>query len=485
MLLAGSPHLLQPQRPRQHTLSFNLSKITTRTIGIIYATRTRMSSPVQVTTAFNRHNIKRSSRSGYGSGGGGGLRGARMGGGDHLPLVRGAELRAPHLPSLPHHLGRQARSLIQPVPPDHHLLLRVWRRALPEQRLLPRCAYLSDACARHARKLKAELGKDSKNLLVSVDDHEEVTDDFSGITIWWYASKRQSKANVISLYPGGDEKRFYRVVFHRRPRALVVDSYLREQGILCQGRQGMEAGYLLYGPPGTGKSTMIDAMANFLDYGVYDLELTAVKNNTELRKLFIETTGKSIIIIEDIDCSVDFTGKRHKDKASSDKDSDNDDKPKLLIEPEKDDATKLTLSGLLNFIDGLWMDKHIEMSYCSFEGFKVLAKNYLDVIEHELFGEVQHLLEETDMSPTDVAENLMPMSKKKKRDPDVCLIGLIEALKQAKEEAAAAKVKEAEEAQAKKAKEKEETEVKKAKEEDKEKDKAPEAANGDIKQGDK
>ncbi|XBI04252.1 hypothetical protein VPH35_132577 [Triticum aestivum] len=128
------------------------------------------------------------------------------------------------------------------------------------------------------------------------------------------------------------------------------------------------------------------------------------------------------------------------------------------------------------------MDKHIKMSYCHFEGFKVLAKNYLHVIEHELFGELQRLLEETDMSPADVAENLMPMSKKKKRDPDVCLIGLLEALKQAKEEAAAAMVKEAEEAQAKKAKE---IEVKKAKDGDKEKDKAPEATNGDIKQGDK
>ncbi|KAM3297813.1 hypothetical protein ACQJBY_039664 [Aegilops geniculata] len=441
-------------------------------------------------------------------------------------------------------------------------------------------AYLSDACARRARKLKAELGKDSKNLRVSVDDHEEVTDDFCGTTIWWYASKRQSKANVIHLYPGQDERRFYRVVFHRRHRDLVVDSYLpfvlgegravtvknRQRRLFTNNASGSwspyqgksvwshvpfehpatfdtlamhpdekedviddlmafqeskeyyakvgkawKRGYLLYGPPGTGKSTMIAAMANFLDYDVYDLELTAVKNNTELRKLFIETTGKSIIVIEDIDCSVDFTGKRRKDKkASSDKDSDNDDKPKLPIEPEKDDATKVTLSGLLNFIDGLWsacggeriiifttnhkekldpalirrgrMDKHIEMSYCRFEGFKVLAKNYLDVIEHELFGEVQRLLEETDMSPADIAENLMPMSKKKKRDPYVCLIGLIEALKQAKEEAAAAKVKEAEEAQAKKAKE---TEVKKGKEEDKEKDKAPEAANGDIKQGDK
>uniref|UniRef100_R7W2V7 ATPase AAA-type core domain-containing protein n=1 Tax=Aegilops tauschii TaxID=37682 RepID=R7W2V7_AEGTA len=86
--------------------------------------------------------------------------------------------------------------------------------------------------------------------------------------------------------------------------------------------------YLLYGSPGTGKSTMIAAMANFLEYDVYGLELTAIKNNTDLRQLFIKTTGKSIIVIEDIDCSVDLTGKRRNDKkATSDKDYDNDDKP--------------------------------------------------------------------------------------------------------------------------------------------------------------
>jgi hypothetical protein len=446
-------------------------------------------------------------------------------------------------------------------------------------------AYLGDACSRRARRLRAELGKDSKSLQVSVDDNDEVVDEFSGTTIWWYASKRQSKANVISFYPGEDERRFYRVVFHRRHRDLVVDTYLpfvlgEGRAVTVKNRQrrlftnsagsssspyraksvwshvpfehpatfdtlamdpdqkeailddlaafqeskeyyakvgkAWKRGYLLYGPPGTGKSTMIAAMANFLDYDVYDLELTAVKNNTELRKLFIETTGKSIIVIEDIDCSVDLTGKRSKSK-KGDKDSDDNDKPKLPTDPEKDDATKVTLSGLLNFIDGLWsacggeriiifttnhkekldpalirrgrMDKHIEMSYCRFEGFKVLAKNYLDVvIEHELFGEIRQLLEETDMSPADVAENLMPMSKKKKRDPDVCLLGLIEALKKAKEDAAAAKAKEeeeAKEAEAKKAKEKEEAETNKSKEKDEGKDKATEETNGDIKQSDK
>ncbi|XBI13557.1 hypothetical protein VPH35_140281 [Triticum aestivum] len=145
---------------------------------------------------------------------------------------------------------------------------------------------------------------------------------------------------------------------HPDEKEAVIDdlmAFQESKEYYAKVGKAWKRGYLLYGPPGTGKSTMIAAMANFLDYDIYDLELTAVKNNTELRKLFIETTGKSIIVIEDIDCSVDFTGKRRKDKkASSDKDSGNNDKPKLPIEPEKDDATKVTLSGLLNFINGLW-----------------------------------------------------------------------------------------------------------------------------------
>ena len=39
-----------------------------------------------------------------------------------------------------------------------------------------------------------------------------------------------------------------------------------------------------------------------------------MRTNTDLRKLFIEGTSKSIIVIEDIDCSLDLTGKRKKKK---------------------------------------------------------------------------------------------------------------------------------------------------------------------------
>jgi hypothetical protein len=68
-------------------------------------------------------------------------------------------------------------------------------------------AYLSVACVRRARKLTAELGRDSKNIQVSVDDQEEVTDTFDGATVWWYASKKQARSTVISFYPNEDERR--------------------------------------------------------------------------------------------------------------------------------------------------------------------------------------------------------------------------------------------------------------------------------------
>lgn len=225
-------------------------------------------------------------------------------------------------------------------------------------------------------------------------------------------------------------------------------------------------GYLLYGPPGTGKSTMVVAMANLLEYDIYDLELTAVKDNTQLRRLLIETSSRSIIVIEDIDCSLELTGQR-----SSQKKQDKDDEVKEG-EEEKDAVKKkmkeqgetkkseVTLSGLLNFIDGIWsacgeerviifttnhiekldpalirrgrMDMHIQLSYCSFEAFKVLAWNYLDVDSHPLFETVRSLLEETKMTPADVGENLMPKSFE--LDVEACLENLVRALGKAKED---------------------------------------------------
>jgi chaperone BCS1 len=206
---------------------------------------------------------------------------------------------------------------------------------------------------------------------------------------------------------------------------------------------------------------MIAAMANLLNYDIYDLELTSVKDNTELRKLLIETSSKSVIVIEDIDCSLDLTGQRKKKKEEQGRGDEKDPKLKLPKEETDSKQSQVTLSGLLNFIDGLWsackgerlvvfttnflekldpalirkgrMDKHIELSYCSFEAFKVLAKNYLRLETHHLYSKIQELLGETKMTPAEVAEHLMP--KTLPGDNKVCLEGLIAGLEKAKEDA--------------------------------------------------
>ncbi|KAL5541655.1 hypothetical protein UlMin_009365 [Ulmus minor] len=425
--------------------------------------------------------------------------------------------------------------------------------------------YLSANSSNRAKRLKAHDLKDSKALVLSLDDNEEVTDEFNGVKLWWTSYKSSPKAGSFPFYPTSDEKRFYKLTFHRRHRDLITQSYLHHvvkegKGIAVKNRQrklytngsneswygskrtkwthvhfehpatfdtlamnpkkkqdilndllkfskGKEyyakvgkpwkRGYLLYGPPGTGKSTMIAAMANFLDYDVYDLELTAVNDNTDLKKLLIETSNRSIIVIEDIDCSLDLTGQRKKEK-EKEKDEDEEKDPMRKRAKEEEKKSKVTLSGLLNFIDGIWsacggerlivfttnfvdkldpalirrgrMDKHIEMSYCCFETFKVLAKNYLDIESHHLFQAIEVLLGETNMSPADVAENLMPKSDTE--DVETCLKSLIEDLEKAKEDAKKKAEEEAKEKAEEEAKAKAEEEAKlkgeeKAKEDEK------------------
>lgn len=118
----------------------------------------------------------------------------------------------------------------------------------------------------------------------------------------------------------------------------------------------------------------------------------------------------------------------------------------------------MTLSGLLNFMDGLWsscgderiiifttnhknkldpallrpgrLDMHIHMSYCTPVGFKILALNYLGITDHLLFGDIENLIQNVEATPAEVAEYLL-----KNEDPELALRDLIKFLEVKKEEA--------------------------------------------------
>ncbi|KAG6766771.1 hypothetical protein POTOM_027944 [Populus tomentosa] len=222
-------------------------------------------------------------------------------------------------------------------------------------------------------------------------------------------------------------------------KKMIVDDlkrFLGRKEFYKKVGKAWKRGYLLYGPPGTGKSSLIAAMANYLKFDIYDLELTSIYSNSDLRRVLLSTTNRSILVIEDIDCSMEM---RDRQQGGDQYDGSN---------------SRLTLSGLLNFIDGLWsscgderiivfttnhkdrldsallrpgrMDVHINMSYCTPQAFSILASNYLGIRDknHYLYDEIEGLMESTNVTPAEVAEELMASE-----NADVALEGLVNFLK--------------------------------------------------------
>lgn len=89
-----------------------------------------------------------------------------------------------------------------------------------------------------------------------------------------------------------------------------LDRFVRRRDFYRRVGKAWKRGYLLYGPPGTGKSSLIAAMANYLKFDVYDLELSRLTYNSELRSQLLASKNRSILVIEDIDCSIDLENRK-------------------------------------------------------------------------------------------------------------------------------------------------------------------------------
>ncbi|XP_002533329.2 AAA-ATPase At2g46620 [Ricinus communis] len=183
-----------------------------------------------------------------------------------------------------------------------------------------------------------------------------------------------------------------------------LESFLKAKQYYHRLGRVWKRSYLLYGPSGTGKSSFVAAMANFLSYDVYDIDLSKVLDDSHLKLLLLQTTTKSVILVEDLD--------------------------RFLM----DKSTDVSLSGVLNFMDGILnsccaeerimvftmnskdhidpailrpgrIDVHIHFPTCDFSAFKSLANSYLGVKEHKLFPQVEEIFQAgASLSPAEIGE---------------------------------------------------------------------------------
>jgi len=99
-------------------------------------------------------------------------------------------------------------------------------------------------------------------------------------------------------------------------------------------------GFVFYGPPGCGKTSTVYAIARDFKKNIYDIKLSEISNNTELRSAIEEIPSNNILVIEDIDV---ITTTHHRYKKTSVKSNEND------REIKKD---KISLDALLEILDG-------------------------------------------------------------------------------------------------------------------------------------
>lgn len=153
------------------------------------------------------------------------------------------------------------------------------------------------------------------------------------------------------------------VLDHEQKTSLITDmqKYLCRRTRRWRFNRGLpyRRGYLFHGPPGTGKTSLCFAAAGELDLPLYLLNLNSNElDEDNLYSLFSELPRRCIVLIEDVDTAgiTNSRGKTVVDPSQNKEDTpDSTDDSSLATATPIDKSKKdgVTLSGLLNVIDGV------------------------------------------------------------------------------------------------------------------------------------
>lgn len=149
-------------------------------------------------------------------------------------------------------------------------------------------------------------------------------------------------------------------------------------------------GYLLYGNPGTGKTSTIRAISNECKRHIHYLSLNEIKSDRELNDLLTNINYKeTILVIEDIDAMSSVIKKRNDESKEAKSVSEtkleqiekkiealgNISASRALTIEASSSESKLTLSGLLNALDGV---------FCHEGRIMIMTTNHPEVLDEAL-----------------------------------------------------------------------------------------------------
>ncbi|KAK4840648.1 hypothetical protein QYF36_014653 [Acer negundo] len=179
----------------------------------------------------------------------------------------------------------------------------------------------------------------------------KIIDNFEGMKLQWSIHMKEAKKYYYN------DKKYYHMTVKKTDRDRVLENYFpyiaRKAQKILEARQILNI-YTYDHKHSSWNSAVFQHPSTFDTLAMdADLKKFSVKSDAELRNVLTTTSNRSIILIEDIDCNETVSHDRVRRSSSLDKEKETE---KVSLDPGA------TLSGMLNFIDGLCLKNRKKVS---------------------------------------------------------------------------------------------------------------------------